>query len=152
MPTNWNSNEFFIFRYVDPIKKNLLLVKIVPSDTILLVNVLLKNKDQIFATTIDPKKLITDDYKQFDKLFQDDNSLDSLVGELKKEIIDKFEAKKTPVKQSNTSTEQSSNYRDTNPHYIIDDNSRRSKPNPLLIPQTGGQIPSQFPQIGGAGI
>lgn len=147
LPANWNEKDFFILRYVEPSKKNLLLLKIIPSDSIILVNALLRNQsnDLINATTIDPKKLITDDYKEFDKLFQDDNSLANLVNEFKKEILDKFEPKETK-KKSTTSEEQPP--------------QRRSE-NPLLIPQRQPHIPMQipmpfqpmpFPQVGGADL
>jgi hypothetical protein len=76
-----------------------------------LVNALLKNTDIINATTIDPKKLITDDYKDFSKLFLSNDSLDCLVNEIKKEILDKLEPKesKKETKAENKSSTQSRN-------------------------------------------
>lgn len=140
---------------MEPAKKSLLLIKIIPSESILLVNALLKNKDQdvISATSFDPKKLITDDYKEFAKLFVDgDESLKSLVNEFKKEILDKFEPKKPEEKKPTTSERPA---RDADP---LAERSPRTGPiNPTRMPLHPRFIPSTFPnptfpQIGGADL
>ena len=151
LPVNWNEKEYFILRYVEPIKKSLLLIKIIPSESILLVNALLKAKDQdlINATSFDPKKLITDDYKEFAKLFVDgDESLKSLVNELKKDILDKFEPPKKPVESQVATNERPAR------------SAPRPEPRPapinpinpsLMIHDPRPHYPT-FPQIGGADL
>lgn len=151
LPANWNEKEYFILRYVEPTKKSLLLIKIIPSESILLVNALLKNKDQdvISATSFDPKKLITDDYKEFAKLFVDgDESLKSLVNEFKKEILDKFEPKKPEEKKQTAATATTA--RDTDPLAVPRAPTARFPP--TLINPPSFPNPGAFPQIGGADL
>ena len=155
MPANWNEKEYFILRYVKPSEKSLLLIKIIPSESILLVNALLKSKDQdlISATSVDPKKLITDDYKEFAKVFVNgDESLKSLINEFKKEILDKFEPKKPESPKATVSERpaQRDIPRDVRPP---GGQFRPAPVNPsLMIQDPRPHYPVPFPQVGGADL
>ena len=129
---------------MEPTKKHLLLVKIIPSDSILLINVLLKNSDRILACTLSPPNLVTDDYQQFDRLFANDDSLNSLVKEIRKEILDKIDEqpKSTPA------NEQQQPQRRDNPLLINEPTMPQVYP---AVP-TYRPVPVPFPQVGGADL
>lgn len=102
--------------------------------------------------TFDAAKYVTDDFKVFDNLFTNDESLQNLVNEFKKEILDKFENNnKEEEKKAKKSDEVKVSPLIEQPRTIWPPPVSRSiRPEPF--PQIGHDDLNPFSRVGGGGM
>lgn len=145
LPVGWNNDQqTYILRYIQASTKQTLLLKIVRSDSDLLVNALLGPDGRVAACTLSTSDYVSDRFNSYTSFFTDSGAEVRLLTELRRELLDKL------LDQSN-STRTSDNQNRRNDSESTVPNRRDPPPaTPMVDPYAMPIRP--FPELGGADL
>ncbi|XP_077539351.1 proteasome inhibitor 31 kDa [Haemaphysalis longicornis] len=113
LPSDWNANQtVYTIRYISPQSGARYLLKVLPADGFLLINVVHVQKEKTASTNLNIGKFVTDEFADFRRAY---TNLDSAVAKVTREVVAALESMESgadaaaSVREASSTTSQDNN-------------------------------------------